>query len=330
LTLFDERPIRPMLAKTGEAFDDDHYFFEPKWDGLRAILFFQSGRIELQNRNLRDATPSYPELQKISGRIKANAAIMDGEVVVLREDGVPDFGRLQARFGVRDQKRVGVLAKTTPVTYVAFDLLHINGLDIITRPLSERKKWLKSIVREGPYLLYGDHIETEGTRFFKEATKRGFEGVIGKESQSQYIPGLRTDYWIKTKKIEAADCVVVGFSGGERARASTFGSLILAAYDENGKLRHIGNVGGGFSNAALEDLRKKLSRILAKTATVEGSVDSPTPVTWVKPKLVVEVAYMALTADGRLRFPRFQRLRTDKDPIDCKLPSTVKVVRYEP
>jgi bifunctional non-homologous end joining protein LigD len=320
LTLFDERPIRPMLAKTGEAFDDENYFFEPKWDGLRAILFFQEGRIELQNRNLRDATGSYPELQKISDRIRAKTAIMDGEVVVLREDGVPDFGRLQSRFGVDDQKRVGVLAKTTPVTYVAFDLLHVNGQDVITRPLVERKKRLNLIVKEGPYLLYGEHINAEGTRFFKEATSRGFEGVIAKESQSQYVPGLRTDYWVKTKKIETVDCVVVGFSEGERARAPTFGSLILAAYDENGKLRHIGNVGGGFSDTVLEDLREKLSRIVTKTATVEGSVDSPTSVTWVKPRLVVEVAYMTVTADGRLRFPRFQRLRADKNPMECKLP----------
>jgi len=101
-------------------------------------------------------------------------------------------------------------------------------------------------------LLYGDHAEAEGTRFFKEATGRGFEGVIGKESQSQYVPALRANYWIKTKKIETTDCVVVGFSEGEGARSSTFGSLILAAYDENGKLRHIGNVGGGFSNSTLE------------------------------------------------------------------------------
>jgi len=309
-----------MLAKTGKAFDDENYFFEPKWDGLRVIMFFHEGKIELQNRNLRDATGSYPELQKIRDRIGAKTAVLDGEVVVLREDGVPDFGRLQARFGVDDQKRVGVLAKTTPVTYVAFDLLHLNGQDVITRPLVERKKRLRSIVRESPYLLYGDHIETEGARFFKEATSRGFEGVIGKQSQSQYVPGLRTDYWIKTKKVETTDCVVIGFSQGEGTRDLTFGSLILAAYDENGKLRHIGNVGGGFSNTALEDLRKKLSRIVTKTATVEGSVESPSPVTWVKPRLVVEVAYMTVTADGRLRFPRFKRLRTDKGPMDCKLP----------
>ena len=321
MTLFDERPVRPMLAKDGKPFDSKDYFFEPKWDGIRAIIFFQKGRIELQNRNLRDATRSYPELQKISDRIRARAAIIDGEVVILREDGVPDFGRLQARFGVEDPKRVEVLGKTTPVTYVAFDLLHLNGEDIINHPLVERKKRLKSITKEGPYLLYGDHIEAEGIRFFEEATSRGFEGVIAKESRSQYVPGLRTDYWIKIKQIRTADCVIVGFSSGEGARATTFGSLILAAYDDDGRLQHIGNVGGGFSNKTLEDLREKLSRIVQGTATVEGPVDSPTPVTWVKPKLVVEVAYMALTNDRRLRFPRFERVRTDKDPLDCKLPN---------
>ena len=103
-------------------------------------------------------------------------------------------------------------------------------------------------------------------------------------------------------------------------RASTFGSLILACYDDNGKLRHVGNVGGGFTDKELEHLKPKLSAIERKKPTVEGPVDSPTPVTWVRPKLVVEVAYMAVTADGRLRFPRFNRLRPDKDPMDCKLP----------
>jgi bifunctional non-homologous end joining protein LigD len=310
-----------MFAKTGKPFDSKEYFFEPKWDGLRAILFFHEGRIELQNRNLRDATRSYPELQKISVRVRAKTAIIDGEVVVLREDGVPDFGRLQARFGVDDPKRVEVLGKTTPVTYVAFDLLHIDGQDIISRPLVERKKRLKSILKEGPYLLYGDHIEGGGTRFFKEATSRGFEGVIAKESQSQYVPGLRTENWVKIKQINTVDCVVVGWSEGEGARAPTFGSLILAAYDDDGHLKHVGNVGGGFSNVTLEHLRKKLVGIKKKTATVEGPVDAPTPVSWVKPRLVVEVAYMALTNDGILRFPRFKRLRTDKAAIDCKLPT---------
>jgi bifunctional non-homologous end joining protein LigD len=309
-----------MLAKTGKAFDDENYFFEPKWDGLRALLFLRERTIELQNRNLRDATGSYPEIQKVTGNIRAKTAIVDGEIVVLGANGTPNFGHLQARFGVDDPKRVSVLAKTTPVTYVTFDLLHIDGQDVINKPLLERKKRLKSIVKEGPYLLYGEHIEAKGTRFFKEATDHGFEGVIAKQSQSQYVPGLRTDYWIKIKKINTTDCVVVGFSEGEGARVPTFGSLILAAYDNDGKLQHVGNVGGGFSNDNLEQVKKKLDKVRVKAPTIQGRVDSPTPVTWVKPRLVVEVAYMAVTNDGRLRFPRFKRMRTDKDPLDCRLP----------
>jgi bifunctional non-homologous end joining protein LigD len=123
------------------------------------------------------------------------------------------------------------------------------------------------------------------------------------------------------KQINTTDCVIVGWSEGEGTRASTFGSLILAAYNDDGKLVHIGNVGGGFSNKTLEDLKRRLSRIEKDTPTVEGTVDSPTPVTWVKPRLVVEVAYMTVTADGRLRFPRFKRVRTDKDPTECKIPT---------
>jgi bifunctional non-homologous end joining protein LigD len=309
-----------MLAKSGEAFDDENYLFEPKWDGLRAILFFQKGKIEIQNRNLRDATSSYPELQEISRRINSKSAIVDGEVVVLREDGIPDFGRLQNRFGVDDAKRVAILAKTLPVTYVAFDLLHLDGRDTIASPLAERKRRLRSILNESPYLLYAEHVEREGVRFFKEATSRGFEGVIAKEDQSQYVPGLRTDYWVKIKKINTIDCVVVGWSEGEGARASTFGSLILAAYDKKRQLRHVGNVGGGFSNKDLDDVKARLLRIGGQAPTIEGPVDSPTPVTWVRPSLVVEILYMSITNDGRLRFPRFSRLRTDKPPRECKIP----------
>ncbi len=308
-----------MLAKTGKVFDNPDYFFEPKWDGLRALLFFQNGKLELQNRNQRDATDSYPELQHIKSTIKAKTAIIDGEIVVLRENGVPDFGSLQNRFGVEDLKHVRVLSKTNPVTYVAFDLLHLNGRDIVNEPLVARKKHLRSIIMDGPYLLYGEHIERYGIRFFQRATRNGLEGTIAKEAKSHYIPGLRTDYWVKIKKTSTIDCVVVGWTEGEGARSVTFGSLILAAYDADGKLRHMGNVGGGFSDKALQNLKPKLAGIEKKTETIDGPVDSPTPVTWVKPKIVVEVVYMSLTHDGRLRFPRFSRLRTDKDPSDCKI-----------
>ncbi|HZD12266.1 MAG TPA: hypothetical protein VE177_01945, partial [Candidatus Binatus sp.] len=153
MTLFDQRPIRPMLSTPGEPFDSDEYLFEPKWDGLRAILYVQNGRLEIQNRNLRDVTQGFPELQQLSGTLDAKAVILDGEIVVLNKKGLPSFQFLQPRFGVTDTREAKTLAKTTPSTYVAFDLLHLNGKDVINHPVEERKRLLKSILTDGPYLL---------------------------------------------------------------------------------------------------------------------------------------------------------------------------------
>ncbi len=135
MTLFQERPIKPMMAKTGEPFDSKDHFFEVKWDGLRALLFLEQGRLELQNRNLRDVTASYPEIRSRAGKVRARNAIIDGEVVVMTERGIPDFGRMQTRFGHNDPRTVDLAASTNPGTYVAFDLLHLNGKDIIDDPL---------------------------------------------------------------------------------------------------------------------------------------------------------------------------------------------------
>ncbi len=319
MTLFDERPIRPMLAKTGEPFDSDDYLFELKWDGLRTLLFKNQGRIELQNRNLRDVTAGYPELQKLGPSIRGRAVIMDGETVILNPDGVPDFHQMQNRFGVNDRRRAAVLGKTIPATYVAFDLLHLNGRDTLSMPLEERKRRLKSILREGPHLLYGDHVERHGTRFYKDALGKGFEGIIAKERGSQYLPGARGNSWVKIKGSETVDCVVIGFTQGEGARASTFGSLVLAAYNHRGELQHIGSVGGGFDNQTLTSLKAKLATLVRKTPVIKEPIEVLSPVTWVRPSLVCEVRYMSWTTDKKLRFPRFSTLRIDKVPEECRL-----------
>jgi len=319
LTLFDERPIRPMLAKTGEPFDSDDYLFELKWDGQRTLLFKHDDKVELQNRSLRDVTREYPELQKLGTSIRGKAAIIDGETVILGPDGTPDFHQMQSRFGIEDAKRAVVLGKTIPATYVAFDLLHFNGRDLLTAPLEERKRHLKSILREGPHLLYGDHIEKHGKRFYEDALKKGFEGIIGKERTSQYMLGARGTSWIKIKGSTTIDCIIIGFSKGERARASTFGSLVLAVYSDKGELQHIGNVGGGFDNRTLISLKTKLDKLVRKTPTIKEPIEVLSPVTWVRPLLVCEVRYMAMTDDKKLRFPRFSILRTDKAPEECRL-----------
>jgi len=321
MTLFDERPIRPMLAKTGEPFDSHSHVFEVKWDGLRTLIFLRNGKIELQNRNLRNVTAGFPELNALKESTDAKQAILDGEAVILGKDGTPDFGSLQNRFGVEDAKRVEALSKTIPVTFIAFDLLHVDGKDWISRPLIERKEKLRTIISEGPHLLFGDHVETHGVQFFKEVLKKGFEGALAKENQSPYILGSRGSSWIKIKGVQTMDCIIVGYTRGEGFRASTFGSLVVAAYGPDRKLRHMTNVGGGFDNQTLEELKPPLTKLERKAPVLTGPIDAPSPVTWLKPQLVCEVKYMSITHEGKLRFPRFGRIRTDKRPEECIIES---------
>src|SRR2546425_1255141 len=308
-----------MLAKTGEPFDSDDYLFELKWDGLRALLFKIEGRIELQNRNSRDVTTWYPELQSLRSSIRGKAVIIDGETVILNLDGVPDFHQMQNRFGVDDPKRAAGLGKSIPATYVAFDLLHFNGRDLLSVALEERKRRLKSILSEGPHLLYGDHVEKYGKRFYEDALGKRFEGIIAKGRRSQYLPGARGSSWIKIKGSTTIDCVIIGFTKGEGARASTFGSLVLAVYNQKGELQHIGSVGGGFDNQTLGALKTRLARLVRKSPTVKEPIEVLSPVTWIRPSLVCEVRYMSMTNDKKLRFPRFSALRTDKMPEECRL-----------
>ncbi len=319
MTLWHERPIRPMMAKTGDPFDSDNHFFEVKWDGLRALLFLQNGKLQLQNRNLRDVTASYPEIQSVAKTIRANKAIIDGEVVVLSKKGTPDFGRLQNRFGIEDPKRVETARSVNPVTYVAFDLLHLNGKDVIKDQLENRKNALHYLIEEGPHLLYGDHVKREGLQYYSEALKLGFEGTVGKEKHSPYLLGTRTSFWIKSKGSRTLDAIVVGYVQGEGMRKATFGSLVMAMYDDQGRLVHVGNVGGGFDDKTLLMLKPTLERLVVKKPIITGPVEAPSPITWVKPRIVCEIIYANITTERKLRFPRFNRLRTDKKPEECVL-----------
>ena len=319
MTLFQERPIRPMMAKDGEPFDSDNHFFETKWDGLRAILYFQHGKIELQNRNLRDVTMGYPEIVELSNMIKARRAILDGEVVVLNDKGLPDFGKMQTRFGHNDNTAVEAVRIVNPATYVVFDLLHLDGKDTINRPLQERKEKLREVLNEGPHTMYGEHVEKNGREFYTNLLQLGFEGTIAKEKSSKYLPGIRSSTWVKIKGTETIDAIVVGYAAGEGARAFSFGSLVMAMYNKRGKLVHVGNVGGGFNEKSLEEIRLTLDKLATKTPILKGPIDAPTPVVWVKPRIVAEILYATFTRDGRFRFPRFQRLRPDKSPDDCVL-----------
>ena len=318
MTLMDERNISPMLAQTTDPFDSEQYYFEPKWDGMRCIAYIKSGNLELQNRNLKDVTRSYPDLKPVTTNIKSSSAILDGEIVVL-EKGLPSFDLLQNRFGVDDPVQVRMLSSRIPTTYIAFDLLHLDGKDIMHESLRQRREKLAKIVTDSPYLLLSQFVTGKGKAYFRNAFKLGFEGAVAKKIESAYLIGTRSEDWFKLKQVKSIDCVIAGYTVGTGARTSTFGALVLAAYDNHGKLNHLGNVGTGFSDAALLRILKLLKPFQTKSKTVPGEVKAPAPIKWVKPQLVVEVGFMKMTREGKLRLPRFQRLRFDKAASDCLL-----------
>ena len=316
MTLMDERNIRPMLAQTTEPFDSDRHYFEPKWDGMRCIAYLESGTLELQNRNLKNITRSYPELKAIIGQVKSSSAILDGEIVVL-ERGLPSFDLLQSRFGVDDPIQIRRLSSKIPTTYIAFDLLHLNGKDLVNMPLSQRKKQLATIIRDSPHLLLTQYVAGGGKAYFRGAIKLGLEGAIAKLSESTYQIGVRSEDWLKLKQVRTMDCIIAGYTLGTGLRASTFGALVLAAYARDGGLKHLGNVGTGFTDQMIVRIMKLLKPLRVRSKTLPGEVKAPAPITWVKPKLVIEVGFMNKTREAKLRLPRFERLRFDKLPSDC-------------
>lgn len=316
MTLLDERRILPMLAETSDPFDSPEFYFEPKWDGLRCIAYVRDGKVDLQNRNLVAVTKSYPELKEIQGNIKSKAAVLDGEIVIL-EDGLPSFETLQNRFGVDDSVQAKALAREMPATYIVFDLLHLNGKDIIDQRLSYRREKLRRIIKDGPHILLSQHVPEKGKSYFRKAVQLGFEGVLAKKIDSPYQIGTRSRDWLKVKEIRTLDCIVAGYTRGTGGRSSTFGALVLAGYDKKRNLIHLGNVGTGFSDASLRMIMQTLKSRQTKSKSIPGEVKAPTPIKWVKPELVAEIGFMSMTKDNKLRFPRFIRIRPDGNPSDC-------------
>ncbi len=307
-----------MLAETSEPFDSADYYFEPKWDGLRCITYLRNGKLELQNRNLAMVTKSYPELGEIGRNIASKAAILDGEIVIL-ENGLPSFETLQNRFGVDNPIQIRSLSRKTPTTYIAFDILHLNGKDLVGQPLSYRREKLTQLVRDGPHILLSQYVPEKGKAYFQKAVQLGFEGVMAKKADSAYQMGTRTSDWLKIKQIKTIDCIIAGFTQGTGSRSSTFGALVLAAYDRKKDLIHLGNVGTGFTDTNLKRMMKTLKPLQTKAKTIPGEVKAPSTIRWVRPELVAEIGYMQMTRDHKLRLPRFIRLRLDGTPSDCTL-----------
>jgi len=324
--------IRPMLASISEKpFDDSNWVFEIKWDGYRAVSFIENGSSRLVSRNQNDLTPRYPELRDLPKHVKAQNAILDGEVVVLDEQGRSSFSLMQQRTGIRTHGRQAAARHDLPILYYVFDLIYLDGHDLRRVTLEDRKRVLKEILKAGEIVRYSDHYPGEqGKALFDVAKQKGLEGILAKKRNSCYEE-RRTSEWLKIKITQTVDCVVGGYTDPEGTR-QYFGSLVLGLYDEHKKLIHVGQAGTGFNHATLKQIHTALKEIESNKNPFAGPVDAKR-VHWVKPVRVAEVKFSEWTHETdegglKLRAPVFMGLREDKNPEECTLAGQADVAAH--
>jgi bifunctional non-homologous end joining protein LigD len=310
--------IRPMLAVAGDLPSDQaQRAFEIKWDGIRAILFVEGGRVRAISRNDLDVTGSFPELADIGEFLGLTTCIIDGEVVALGEDGRPSFSRLQHRMHVANPREARRRATTHPVTFVAFDVLYLGGHLLLDASYDERRAALESLALAGPtFITTESFVDVPGDDVLAAAVVNGLEGIVAKRRDSPYRAGRRHSDWIKVKTFRTQEVVVGGWSEGRGERAGSLGALLMGVPEPDGRLRYVGKVGTGFN---AED-RRLLLEDLGKLATDTSPFAVGLPASdaagahFVEPRLVGEVSFGEWTTARRLRHPVWRGLRPDKAP----------------
>jgi bifunctional non-homologous end joining protein LigD len=306
--------IRPMMAslRHGLPEDQDRYGWEFKWDGVRAIGYVDGRDLRLVSRNDKDMASSYPELGVLADRI-GTPVILDGEIVALR-DGRPDFGLLQSRMHV--QRPTDRLVRSAPVKLYVFDLLHHGTESLLRLPYPDRRERLEALGLDAEPIRTPPWYRDNATDVLTASLANGLEGVVGKPLSSRYHPGQRRD-WIKVKNVRHQEVIICGWKPGEGRRADMIGSLLLGVYD-NRRLRYVGHVGTGFTQAMLTDLMGRIGPLERPSSPFATPVPAQhaRDAHWVEPRHVGEVAFTEWTPEQIMRHPSWRGLRPDKNPED--------------
>jgi len=316
--------IQPMMATpVEEAFDDPEWLYEIKWDGYRAVAFIKDGEARLFSRNQNDLTGQFSELRDLPKLVKAETAILDGEVVALDEQGRSSFSLMQQRTGIRQGGRRVGRTPDLPILYYVFDLLYLDGYDLRRVELERRKETLASLIVPNKLVRFSEHFPG-GIALLKAAKENGLEGILAKKRQSLYEE-RRSREWLKIKITQTADCVIGGYTEPEGSRAY-FGSIVLGLYNRKGQLIHVGQAGSGFDQKSLAHVWGLLRKLTSSSNPFHGEVEALRKVHWLKPKLVAEIKFSEWTHESaghtpKMRAPVFLRLRDDKEPEECVLPS---------
>jgi len=280
-----------------------------KWDGYRALCFLQNGKVTMSSRRGNPMETQFAEVATaIAESVKAESAILDGEVVALDENGVPSFQLMQNYTGF---KRSAALKGEKPLAlnFFAFDLIYLDGYDLRKTALIDRRQLLSSIILPNQVVRYSEHFAGRGKELMEAVQAKGLEGVIAKQAQSRY-ESKRSSEWLKVKVTSQQDFIICGYILGER---EPFGSLVLG-YHKGKKLVYAGNVGSGFNQQTLKSTYEKIKPLLANKPVLSDVPREIGAVTWVKPELVCVVKFNEWTDDERLRAPVFLGLRMDGNP----------------
>lgn len=300
----------PMLATlTKNYFSDKDWIYERKLDGVRCLFFKNKKELNLKSRNDTLLNSTYPELIQALEHIKVNQLIMDGEIVTFDGD-ISSFEKLQPRLGVKNPSPE--LIKKVKVYLYLFDILYVDGYDISRLPLIKRKYLLKHLLTFKAPIRYVIHKNEKGLPFFKQACKKGWEGIIAKKRDSIYVYARSTD-WLKFKCVQEQELVIGGYTEPQGSRIG-LGSLLVGYY-KGDRLMYAGKVGTGYTDELLSTLSTRLKKIETRKNPF-SQVIKDIDVHFVKPKLVAEIRFEEWTKGNKLRQPRFLGLREDKDPKD--------------
>jgi bifunctional non-homologous end joining protein LigD len=298
-------------SSTDEPFVREGWWFEPKWDGFRALAVRQGGRGRVMYRRGADAASTFPEIAAALEGLSVEHIVLDGELVVLEASGRANFHRLQRRALRRHSTEVRAAMARDPVSYYAFDILALEGLDLRPLPLSSRKEILKLALGKNHTLRYLDHLPTDGVVLYEHVRGLGLEGIVAKDSAAPYVAG-RSRAWRRVIAYRTADLAIVGWTiPGHREAA-----LHLAAF-VNGSLRYRGSVHAGLDRELVGAFQARLASHAAAAPPYSGPGPRGPGHAWVQPLVVCEVRYREMTPDGHLRHPVFVRIRPDKPVTEC-------------
>jgi bifunctional non-homologous end joining protein LigD len=307
--------VVPMLARAGTLPRSDDWAYEIKWDGLRAIAFSEPGTLRLQSRNLHDVTASYPELARFGRALGSHSAVLDGEIVAFDSDGRPSFGTLATRMGVSAPAKAKRLAASSPVTYVIFDLLWLDGHSTMALPYAERRRRLAGLALNGERWRAPEHIIGRGRETLAASEAAGLEGVIAKRLDSPYEPGRRSGAWIKLKNVRRVQLAIAGWMPGQGRRRERIGALLMGERRSDGTLRYAGRVGSGMAESELEELAAALAPLERNSSPFDAPGPAPPRrAIFCEPALSALVAFREWTKDGMLRQASFEKLLEGPPP----------------